>query len=297
MNLAIASCRDLPDWEKDDLPFFSELDALDINYQILPWDTDCDWSQFDACLLRTTWDYQERIDEFMQWIDRVSRQTQLLNPKPIIEWNSHKRYLRELEQAGIAITPSEWLIRGQTYDVAALMGKHGWQRGFLKPLIGANARECLRFSLSSEEELSAAQQHVDRLCTKEDLVLQPYLANVETFGETSGIFFNGKYSHGTRKVPVKGDFRVQDDYGASDFVYHLSEAEQELAEKAIQHVTAQVGAPLYARVDFLHHKDGAAFVNELELIEPSLFFRHGGKESCKMFAQALVNAIKHTHQS
>lgn len=296
MNIAIASCKNLPDWEKDDLPFFSELDVLGINYQIVAWDSEQDWSQFDACLLRTTWDYQERIDEFMQWIDRVSSQTQLINAKPIIEWNSHKRYLRELQQVGIAITPSEWLNKGQQHDVKSLMGKHGWQKGFLKPLIGANARECLRFSMSSEQELAAAQQHVDRLCAQEDLVLQPYLSNVETFGETSGIFFNGQYSHGTRKVPVKGDFRVQDDYGASDFIYHLTEQELELAEKAIQYVTDQAGAPLYARVDFLHHKDGQVFVNELELIEPSLFFRHGGKESCKMFALALVNAIGHTHQ-
>lgn len=295
MNIAIASCSDLPDWEKDDRLFFDELTRLEIAYQVLPWDSDTDWSQFDACLLRTTWDYQERINDFILWVETVSEQTQLINSQSIIQWNSHKRYLKELEHAGITIAPSEWLLKGGNYDIKALIEKHGWQQGFIKPLVGANARECLRFD-QSEAGLAAAQHHADRLCPHEDLVLQPYLSNVETFGETSGVFFAGKYSHGTRKVPVEGDFRVQDDYGASDYVYQLTDDEQDLALKAIEYVKEKVGStPLYARVDFLHHKDGAVFLNEMELIEPSLFFRHGGKESCKMFAQALVKCIKQTH--
>jgi len=137
MNIAIASCFDLPDWEKDDVPFFKELADVGIEYQVIPWDSEIDWSQFDACLLRTTWDYQERIDEFMSWINHVSTQTQLINSKDIIEWNSHKRYLRELQRAGIDIAPSEWLMRSQQYDISKLMQQHGWDKGFIKPLVGA----------------------------------------------------------------------------------------------------------------------------------------------------------------
>lgn len=290
MNIAIASCQNLPNWEKDDIPFFQVLTALNINYEILPWDSDTDWSRFDACLLRTTWDYQERIEEFMAWVRRVSTQTMLLNSQSIVVWNSHKRYLQELQEAGVTIAPSEWLLQGGTYDVEQLMEQHGWDQGFIKPLIGANARECLPFD-NSPDGLHKAQQHIDRLTPNEDLVLQPYLANVESFGETSGIFFAGQYSHGTRKVPVEGDFRVQDDYGASDFIYQLSADELRLAKEAITYVADKFEMPLYARVDFLHHKNGAAFVNEVELIEPSLFFRHGGLESCQLFAQALINHI------
>ncbi|WP_345292440.1 hypothetical protein [Kangiella marina] len=294
MKIAIASCFDLPDWEKDDLPFFRALEANGIEYQILPWDSDTDWHQFDACLLRTTWDYQDRFEEFMGWVDRVSTQTQLINPTAIIRWNSHKRYLQELQHAGITIAPSEWLLKGKLYNIEKLMQQHGWKKGFIKPLVGANARECLPFE-NTAEGIAEAQKHADRLTPTEDLVLQPYLSNVESFGETSGIFFAGEYSHGTRKVPVKGDFRVQDDYGASDYPYQLSDEERELAQKAIAYVTKTISLPLYARVDFLHHKDGAVYVNEVELIEPSLFFRHGGKQSCELFTQALAKFISDTH--
>ena len=296
MNIAIATCKNLPQWEKDDIPFFNELKMLNIDYEVIAWDSDTDWSQFDACLLRTTWDYQDRINEFMAWVDQVTKQTLLINSKAIIEWNSHKHYLQELQQAGITIAPSEWMSKGQPYDIAKIMAQHGWNQGFIKPLVGANSRECLRFD-NNPAGISLAQQHLDRLIPDEDLVLQPYLTNVETFGETSGIFFDGKLSHGTRKIPVKGDFRVQDDYGASDYPYHLTPQELELAQAAIDYISQHVDRPLYARVDFLHHKDGAVFVNEVELIEPSLFFRHGGHESCKLFAETLANHINHTHLS
>jgi glutathione synthase/RimK-type ligase-like ATP-grasp enzyme len=174
------------------------------------------------------------------------------------------------------------------------MAQHGWQKGFIKPLVGANARECLRFE-NTPSDIAQAQAHVDRLTPNEDLVLQPYLDNVESFGETSGIFFAGQYSHGTRKIPVQGDFRVQDDYGASDYPYQLTDDELELAKKAINYVSRRFSQPLYARIDFLHHKHGAVFVNEVELIEPSLFFRHGGTSACKLFAETLANHITHTH--
>lgn len=292
MKIAIATRHNLPDWEQDDQPFFKALTNAGIDFDVVPWDSNTDWSNYDLCLIRTTWDYQERFDEFTQWIKAVSQQTRLYNPEPIIHWNSHKSYLRELEQNGIQIAPSVWLDRGQGYDIKEIMQSKGWQKGFIKPLIGANARECCRFD-TDEKGLAAAQAHIDRLVTTEDLVLQPYLATVESFGETSGIFFNNKLSHGTRKVPVQGDFRVQDDYGASDFPYQLSDAEIELANKAMTYVCdhylpASEDCLLYARIDFLHDPAGTPYLNEMELIEPSLFFRHGGQASCV----ALVSAIK-----
>lgn len=291
MKIAIASCANLPDWELDDQPFFNTLKQHNIDHQVLAWDSKTDWSQFDACLIRTTWDYQERFPEFTQWLETVSSQTLLLNPIKVVQWNSHKQYLRELEQAGITIAPSEWLMPGQSYDIANLMALRNWTQGFIKPLIGANARECCRFD-NSEQGLKIAQAHIDKLIEHEQLVLQPYLKSVEQFGETSGIFFNHQFSHGTRKVPVKGDFRVQDDYGAKDYPYQLSLKEMELAQQAIRYVSEKYGDLLYARIDFLHDHEGNPYLNEMELIEPSLFFRHGGQASCDMLAQSLLNLLK-----
>lgn len=292
MKIAIATRHNLPDWEQDDQPFFQALTAAGIQHDVVPWDSDTRWSGYDLCLLRTTWDYQERFEEFTQWIKAVSKHTQLCNPESVIHWNSHKSYLQELEQNGVQIAPSVWLDKGQAYNIKRIMAEKGWQQGFIKPLIGANARECCRFNMD-EPGIAKAQAHIDRLIPEEDLVLQPYLSTVESFGETSGIFFNNQFSHGTRKVPMQGDFRVQDDYGASDFPYQLSDAEKTLAGKALTYVCERYLPPgqdqlLYARIDFLHDADGTPYLNEMELIEPSLFFRHGGKKAC----DTLVSAIQ-----
>lgn len=295
MKIAIATRHNLPDWEQDDQPFFQALSKAGIQHDVVPWDSDTQWSDYDLCLIRTTWDYQERFAEFTQWIKTVSQQTKLYNPESIIHWNSHKSYLRELEQNHIQIAPSVWLEHGQVYNIRTIMAEKGWQQGFIKPLIGANARECCRFD-TSEQGLATAQSHIDRLIANEDLVLQPYLATVETFGETSGIFFNHAFSHGTRKVPVQGDFRVQDDYGAKDYPYQLNEAEIHLAQKALQYVSdtylsTGLDRLLYARIDFLHDQSGQVYLNEMELIEPSLFFRHGKQSACNTFAQSIKKLI------
>ncbi len=289
-RVAIASCKDLPDWELDDQPFFQTLTEYGVEYEILPWDSAVDWSQYEACLIRTTWDYQERFEEFIQWLDTVSQQTTLLNSKAVMLWNSHKSYLKDLETAGITIAPSHWLMGGGEYGVQSIMQQRGWTEGFIKPLIGANARECCRFAVTAEG-ISQAQAHIDRLTPNEDLVLQPYLKSVEEFGETSGIFFAGEFSHGTRKVPVKGDFRVQDDYGAKDYPYQLNDQELKLAKQALTWVNEKFGALLYARLDFLHGEDGEVYLNEMELIEPSLFFRHGGQQSCKVLTEKLLQRL------
>lgn len=295
MKIAIATRHNLPDWEQDDQPFFQALTQEAIEFDVVPWDSETIWSDYDLCLIRTTWDYQERFEEFCQWITTVSQQTKLYNPVSIIHWNSHKSYLRELEQNGIPIAPSVWLDQGNTYDIKAIMQSKGWQKGFIKPLIGANARECCRFD-SNQQGWAEAQTHIDRLLPTEDLVLQPYLATVESFGETSGIFFNNELSHGTRKIPVEGDFRVQDDYGAVDYPYQLTPGELEVAQKALAYVCNKYLPPtinslLYSRIDFLHDQNGQVYLNEMELIEPSLFFRHGKQSACSSFAQAIKTLI------
>ena len=112
--------------------------------------------------------------------------------------------------------------------MTATMDELGWQRGFLKPVVGATARETLRF-VCNDEGLAQAQSHVDRLLPNEGLMLQPYLESVETDGELSALYFDGEYSHGVRKVPVPGDYRVQDDFGASDEPYTFSDGEVQCA--------------------------------------------------------------------
>ena len=297
MRLAIASCRNLPAWEKDDQPLFHALRERGAGVEVVAWDDPTAvWERFDACLIRTTWDYWDdgaggdRREEFIAWAERVGGLTRLFNPARVIRWNTHKRYLRGLEAKGARLAPTLWLARGSRVDVAQVLRERGWSDGFIKPQVGACARGTLRFA-ADDEGIAAAQAHLDASLAREDMMLQPYLRRVETEGETSLIFFDGSFSHAVQKIPVPGDFRVQDDYGASDRPAEV-DAAQIAAASALVDVAGGADRPLlYARVDMMRDDDGGWVLAELEAVEPSLFFRHDADAAGRL-ATALLRRLE-----
>jgi len=291
MKICIATCSNLPDWERDDQPVFQLLDEARVNYQIIPWDqTGVDWAQFDACLIRTTWDYMDRKDEFVAWADGVERQTQLFNPASVVRWNTDKHYLQALEAEGVEIAPTIWLNGKSEYDLERLMNSRQWGRGFLKPTVGASARETFRFDRASQAE---AQGFLDRVLSKESMMLQPYLKSVETEGELSAIYFDGQFSHAVQKIPVPGDYRVQDDYGASDFAVEMMPELRAKTDATLSIARTMLNLEetlLYARIDYIRLDSGRYVLNELELVEPSLFLRHSAGGASRL-VEALLRRV------
>jgi len=283
-RVALPTCATLPEWEIDDKPLHEALRARGVTVERPVWNDDAvDWSTYDACLIRTTWDYQEHLDAFLAWARTTAECTRLFNPRDIVEWNTHKSYLRDVERRGFPIAPTVWLDRGQPVDLAGVLADRGWERGFLKPAVGATARETMRFSTTATE-LASAQDHLDRLLPAEDMLLQPYLARVETEGERSAIFIDGEMTHCVRKIPVPGDYRVQDDFGARDEPVELTATELDVARDLMSSIGNGL---LYGRVDLLTDDHGAPCVAELELVEPSLFFRHA-PHAANRLADALI---------
>ena len=278
-TIAIASCQQLPSFEEDDRFLYQALKQEGIHFNVIPWDADVRWDAYDMCLIRTTWDYVPRWTDFVRWIEHVSTQTLLLNPPETLRWNVDKHYLRELSERGVPIAPTLWIT--QHADVASLIEQQQWKRAFFKPTIGACASNTMRFT---RDELPQAQDFLEEQLKRHTMMLQPYISTVETQGEYSAIFFADQCTHCVQKIPPKGDYRVQDDFGATDqLIPHLPEL-LTLAE----HTLSETPHPwLYARVDALCMADNTWVLNELELIEPSLFFRHAPQA-----ASVLVQALK-----
>lgn len=262
MHLAIATCSKLPEWEVDDAPLHTALTDRGHEVAQVPWDADVDWSSFDGVLIRTTWDYTARRDAFVAWCHRLG--DRIHNPAAVVAWNTHKGYLRELEAKGVPIVPTVWLDQGAPVvlpdDLSGTV--------FLKPAVAANAEGTAKFSANDE----ALRLHAEALVAVGDAMLQPFLTRVGSDGERSAIVIDGAVTHCVRKIPAAGDYRVQDDWGASDEAYTPNAAERQLID------TTLVALPqglLYARIDWLLADDGTPWINEVELVEPSLFFRHG----------------------
>ncbi len=260
----------------DDLPpLQAALQAAGIEAPIVAWDDDTvSWARFDAALLRSTWDYSTRLTEFLAWAERISAQTQLINPIQVIRHNIDKHYLGELAERGLSVVPS-WFVEPGHDAVAELGGflaAHAGSADFVvKPCVGAGSRDAQRYA-RSQEALACA--HVDKLLGQgRSVLLQPYLDAVDSSGETALMFFGGEFSHAIRKGPL-----LQRDQGptralfAPEMISARVPGDDELAlARAV--LDSLPGGPLaYARVDLIRGSDGAPCLLELELTEPSLFF-------------------------
>lgn len=283
MDVALATCRlvhtwpipPTPDdprpWEIDERPLQAALRERGARVHTPVWDDErVDWSQFDVVVPRTTWDYHHHHAAFVAWARRVQAHTRLVNPANILEWNTDKRYLRDLE---VPQLPTLFIEDGRLPPVP-------WPRAFLKPAIGATAEFTLRFATDAHG-LAAARAHL--AAHPGVFLLQPYVASVETEGERSAIVVGGAVTHCVRKQPVPGDYRVQDDYGATDTAHEPSGVEQAFVARVVERLPADVA---YARIDWLLGPDGPALI-ELEAVEPCLFLRHGAA-AAERFADALL---------
>ena len=294
-RVALASCAQLPPWERDDEPLIAALRARGLEVERPQWrDPLVEWSRYDLVIPRTTWDYQESPEAFLAWLTQVEAQSALANDAEVIRWNLNKRYLQDLEALGATTPATRWIERvnaateaPSAEELRVLCDERGWRRAFLKPTVAANAWGTARFDCEEPEELERASALLRELLTERSFILQPYYEGVETEGELSMIFFGGRFSHAVQKVPKAGDYRVQDDHGASDRPWSAPAAWIERAQRLLSALPYEL---LYARVDCLRGADGAAHLIELELIEPSLFFRHdqgAGERLAELIAQRL----------
>jgi glutathione synthase/RimK-type ligase-like ATP-grasp enzyme len=250
-----------------DLPLLAgALEARGIAPSIVSWhDASVDWASFASVVVRSPWDYCEARADFVAWAERVAAVAPLANAAPVLRWNTDKHYLRDLEAAGVPITPTRFVEPGGEPAI-------GWEgEVVVKPAISAGAKDTQRYAASRHDE---ARAHVAALTgAGRTAMVQPYLARVDDAGETALVFFDGVFSHAVRKGPILRPDRV--------FVEGLYAAEH-LEPRAPTQAELDVGAralaavpggarPLYARVDLVPGPGGEPLLLELELTEPSLF--------------------------
>ncbi len=183
----------------------------------------------------------------------------------------------------------------ETYWIDQLPGSEGFiqllksvdtDEYFLKPVIGADASGTLRFTADANG-LKTAMKHMKKHLKHSAMMLQPFLPSVSDAGELSVIYVGEQLSHAVIKKPKAGDYRVQDTFGGVDFPYQLSTDEQSVAERCMAFLWQRFGSLCYARLDFLRDFSGQWVLNEVELIEPSLFFRHK-PHSADVFAETVL---------
>lgn len=232
----------------------------------IPWDRqDIEWQQFDAVVIRSTWDYQKTPEKFLATLERIEAVTRLYNPVDICRWNLNKRYLRELQARGVPIVPTYWLEGLSAVAIESVFKASAGRRLVAKPLIGANADDT--FVLGSQN--AASWEEAMRVFADREVMVQPFVESIPVDGECSLFYFGGQLSHAIVKRPAPGDFRVQEEHGG---IIHSVIPAEDLVLAGNRTIAAIGRTLLYARVDLVRLASGQPALMEMELIEPSLYF-------------------------
>jgi glutathione synthase/RimK-type ligase-like ATP-grasp enzyme len=259
----------LPDDPDLDLEWALEAFAKrSVTCQVHRWDADVEWAAFDAALIRSPWDYHRRRDEFLAWADRAATVTTMHNPPQVMRANTHKSYLLDLAAAGVPVIPTTLLRPGHPD------WQPGDQRVVVKPAVSAGAADTVLSTGAS------ARAHADwLLAAGRDVLVQPYLAEVEDPGEVAVVFIDGAISHAVRKVPAL----TVGGHGDPDALVPVTEDLAAAAHRVIEAASAQ--ELLFARVDLVPVAHQWLLL-ELELTEPTLFL-----EQHPAAAEALADGL------
>lgn len=276
----LVTCAELPEGDGDEAAVVPALADLGFTVRWAAWDdASVDFGAADAVVLRATWDYSTRREEFVSWCESVPA---LYNSATVVRWNTDKAYLAELIDTGLPVVPTTLVEPGDE----ARFPKSDF---VVKPSVGSGSRGAARFAAGADASAHLASLHADG----HTALIQPYQSSVDTEGETALVFFGGIYSHAFAKGAMLGS--TMDESGLY-LTEQLAKAEppadvRALAEDVLDGASALLGILraelLYARVDVVRGADGKPLLLELELTEPSLGFRQADAAAALRFASAV----------
>lgn len=244
-------------------------------------DPSINWKAFDWVIPKNAWDYFDRYNEFLQWMDAATQQgVSFRNNAMLIRWNSHKQYLLNMRDKGAAIAPCRMMTDPHKLPtIQHDLERHG--RLLLKPAVSGGGKQT---KVYGQSEYQACLDDGRAILHDTALIIQPYIPAIED-GEWSFFFFGGQFSHAIVKIPKAGDFRAHSLFGAHNMAVTPTAAQINAAHAFLDVLPDQ---PHYARVDGVY-VDGELLLIELELIEPYLYFEHAPPDTPRKLAHALLS--------
>ncbi|MGE0741480.1 MAG: RimK family alpha-L-glutamate ligase [Hyphomonadaceae bacterium] len=272
---------EVPPLERPDRELiFAAAAARGIQFEVVYWDeSDLAGEGFDLAVIRTCWDYHQRLDDFFSALEAHERAgLRVLNPPSVVRWNARKTYLQEL---GASAIPTVWAEKADARSVSQAFDALDAAEVVVKPQVGAGSIGTVRLKRNawSEADLIAGPQGAT--------MIQPYLRAIETEGERSLFWFGGRFSHTIRKVPNAGDWLANIPGKTRFSPEPPPAAAMEAAEAARSRAPQDL---LYVRIDLVLGDDGAWRVIEIEAIEPYLFLDFA-PEGAIFFVDAIARVL------
>ena len=252
--------------------------AAGLDVETRPWTEANDLSGFDIILPLLVWGYNRRIAEWYALLDRLeAERLPVVNPAPLLRWNSDKCYLAELDAKGVPTVATRLTDALTMRDLDAARAAFETDTLVIKPPVSAAADGTFKIGPDDGVPVSVVGHR---------MLIQPWMPAIASEGEYSLMFFGGDYSHAIIKTPKPGDFRVQPHLGGVERPCAPPAGSKALAQAALAAAPADAA---YARVDMIADAEGQLRIMELELIEPSLWIEHS-PDAGAAYAAAIVSA-------
>jgi glutathione synthase/RimK-type ligase-like ATP-grasp enzyme len=285
-RVCFVTCVRWPDVSESDGFVQRALEARGATVTARAWNApEARFDGFDVVVFRSNWDYHHDPEPFLAWLARWEvAGVPFWNPPTLIRWNLSKRYLRDLEKAGLPVVPTVILEEGEAGRLPSVMAERGWRLAVVKPVLSASAHDT---TLVPAADAATAARAIAEGRIRQPAMVQPFVEEIRRKGEWSLVFIDGSLTHAVLKHPGAGDFRVQPRFGG-----RAAEARPEAGVAAVgrRALDALPLAPLYARVDGVVTARGF-MIMEVELHEPGLFFPLA-PAAAEIFAHAILERTR-----
>jgi glutathione synthase/RimK-type ligase-like ATP-grasp enzyme len=283
MRVGLATAAHLPSGSEDDQVLIEAMRGAGFEPVPVIWDQPQDWAAFDVIILRSIWDYHLKYPRFLEWLDALDQTgVPVHNSTSLVRWNADKKYMLELEQKGVRITPSRIATAHDDVTLAGIAAETGWRSLVVKPTVASTGYETwlCETPVSAEAERQFSEQR-----RAMNVLVQEYAVGVQ-HGEISMVFLNGAYSHSVLKRAVGSEFRVHIEHGGTVETVVPDAARIAWAES----VVAAAPEPwTYARVDLVTDTAGPLLM-ELELLDPELFFKYEPASAARLITSLTAAA-------
>ena len=285
MTQKIAILTPAPDYYEDwSVPAADYRRLLGEDIAFREWTNPGDLSGFDLILPLIAWGYQRHCPAWFALLDRMeTERLPVINPIPVLRWNTDKNYLIELADQDVSIVPTRLTYALGDDDLIFIREHLSCDKLVIKPPVSGGADGTYLLELVDPIPADAMGK---------PMIVQPYFPSIAIDGEYSLFYMGGRYSHAISKHPAKGDFRVQEQFGGVERAIDAPDDAKALAEAALVATDKLMGCgtPTYARVDMVRDGEAVFRLMELELIEPSLFL-HFAADQGAMFAEAVRRSL------
>jgi glutathione synthase/RimK-type ligase-like ATP-grasp enzyme len=288
-DVLLVTCAAFPEGEPGGEALVKALADRGVEGAWAQWDDPTvDWSAARVVAVRSTWDYQHRLREFLAWAELVERWSVLLHGSRVFRWNTDKAYLLEIEVAGVPIVPTVLLDDPDRLAQAAATFTNA-ARVLAKPRVAAGGEGLVVLDTGPDLGLPVALD-----AERGPWLVQPVVESVRTVGELSVFVFGGAPTSQVRKLPVGHEVRVHEQYGGSMHAVPLDDEAALMATETVAAAQELLGTELcYARVDLMRLDTGGLAVGELEVVEPGLYLDVVG-ENAEPFADAVLVRLEAT---